>query len=89
MINPNDYIQFRNVVSKKDRFHYKEMETTLRNFFNDITKMGGNVGNTYFYALENIPEEEILQIEVFAPIEEDYIEVKNEMKFHSYFSIDI
>lgn len=87
MINPNDQIQLCNVVSHRYHIHSTQMEETLKQFFNEVEQAGATVNGSFFYAIHNVPFDEMLQLEVFVSIEENHFEKQN-FRFHSYYSID-
>ena len=88
MINPNDHIRYRNVVSRKYRFHYQDMEEVISDFLHDIDKIKATVKGPLFYSLNNVPKDEIVHVELFMPVEEDYLSIMDDMYFHSYYSIE-
>jgi len=88
MINPSDSIKFRNVISKRYRFYYKDMEEVMEQFLNDIDRKKATVKGPLFYSLNNVPMDKIMNVEFFMPIEEEKIEIDEDMFFQSYFSIE-
>lgn len=88
MINPEDYIRYRNVISRKYQFYYKEMEKVLQEFVEDIVKVGATIKGPLFYSIHNVPHDEVLYAEIFMPVEEDRVKVMDDMQFHSYYSIE-
>lgn len=88
MINPNDSIRLTNVVSRKYRFYYEDMEEVIKEFLDNIYKKGAVVKGPLFYSLNNIPMDKIMDVELFMPIEQDKFEIDNGVCFHSYFSIE-
>lgn len=88
MINPQDHIRYKNVVSRKYRFHYHEMEDVMKDFVNDVIEQKGTIKGPLFYSINNVPLNEMVSGEFFMPIIEDSIELLEDMYFHSYFSIE-
>lgn len=88
MINPNDSIKFTNVVSKKYRFYYEDMDKVLKEFLNDIDRRGAIIKGPLFYSFNNIPMDKNMDVELFMPIEEDKFQIDKDMCFYSYFSIE-
>ncbi|MEH7381279.1 DUF5085 family protein [Bacillus sp. JJ1533] len=88
MINPNDSIRYTNVISKKFRFHYHEMNAVMNGFFQDVAKLGVTMKGPFFYSINNVPMDEIVHAELFMPIREDAAPVHDDFEFHSYFSIE-
>ena len=88
MINPHDYIRYKNVISRRYQFHYDEMNQVMADFEKDVRKLNVTLNGPLFYSINNVPMDEILLAEFFMPIEEEQIEVMDDMYFHSYFSIE-
>lgn len=88
MINPNDSIRFKNVVSKKYSFYYEDMDKAIEEFLDNICEKGAVAKGPLFYSLNNIPMDKMMNVEFFMPIEQDKFEVDNGVYFHSYFSIE-
>lgn len=88
MVNPKDSIKYTSVISRKYRFHYKDMEQYLSDFMNDVMKLKATIKGPLFYSLNNIPMDEVMNVEFFMPVHEDYLDVPEDMYFHSYFFID-
>ncbi|MGK0551122.1 DUF5085 family protein [Enterococcus faecalis] len=79
-------IGFQNVVSKRAKFHYSEMEKNYENFVSGIADEGYNVKGPYFYRLNNVSKDEMVDIEMFFPIIENTFEAEG-YQFASYFEI--
>lgn len=88
MINPTDHIRYRSVIARKYRFYYREMEQVLQDFVEDVLKIGATIKGPLFYAIHNVPLDEVLYAEMFVSVENDAVEVMEDMQFHSYFSIE-
>lgn len=81
-----DKIGFQNVVSKRATFYYSEMEKNYQNFVSDITDGGYNLKGSYFYSLNNVPTDEMIDVELFFPIIENTFEIEG-YQFMTYFEI--
>ena len=88
MINPNDTIRHTNVVARKYRFHYKDFDENLTDFMNDIVAQNLTIKGPLFYSINNVPMDEIMNVEFFMPIHEDRVEGMENTYFHSYFNIE-
>lgn len=88
MVNPNDSIRFTNVVSRKYRFRYKDMEEVMKDFINDLMKQKVTLKGPLFYSINNVPKHKKINAEFFMPIKEDTVTLMEDMSFHSYFSIE-
>lgn len=88
MINPSDYMRYSNVISRKYYFHYQEFNEKLQHFVETCVQCEASIKGPLFYSINNIPQNKWVAVEFFLPVEEDYIDVKGDMFFHSYFSIE-
>lgn len=88
MVNASDSIRFTNVISRKYRFHYKEMNDWLEGFMKDIIQQNVTIKGPLFYSIQNVPMDEMVHAEFFMPVEEDSLTLREGMYFHSYFSIE-
>ena len=80
-------IAFQNVVRKKVSFHYNEMDKNLENFISGIIESGYQVKGPFFYSLYNVPLNEIVDLELFVPIWNDYFQLEG-YEFSTYFEVD-
>lgn len=88
MINPADSIRFTNVVSKKYRFHYENINDIIKLFLEEVVQHNINIKGPLFYSINNVPMDEMVNAEFFMPIVEDTIDEKNDMFIHSYYAIE-
>ncbi|NLM35634.1 MAG: DUF5085 family protein [Clostridiales bacterium] len=88
MINNQDSIRYRNVLSRKYRFHYSDMNKAIEDFMEKLSELKATGKGPFFYSLNNVPMDEIMNVEFFMPVREDYVDTKDIMEFHSYFSIE-
>lgn len=88
MINPKDVLQYKNVVSKRFKVPLSDLGATFQEFKQDIQLAGGTLTPSFFYALENMPTDETLEVELFQVVEEWHMSLSNDYKFYSYFSIE-
>ncbi|WP_438496125.1 DUF5085 family protein [Paenibacillus sp. IHBB 3054] len=88
MVNPKDSIKYTSVISRKYHFYYKDLEQHLSDFMSDVFKLKATIKGPLFYSINNIPLDELMHAEFFIPIQEDYLDVTEDMHFHSYFCID-
>lgn len=87
MINPKDYIRYINVVSRKYRSHYQDFDDALKDFVEELVSINVTLKGPLFYSINNVPMEEMVNLEFFMPIEEDSI-IQEDLQFHSYYSIE-
>lgn len=89
MINTQDYIRLTNVISQKYYFNYKDFENIMKEFLNEINDLKVNIKGLPFYSINMIPTiNENVGMEFFISVEENYVDVTEDMNFHSYFSIE-
>ncbi|UFT99209.1 DUF5085 family protein [Radiobacillus kanasensis] len=88
MINPNDSIRYTNVISRKYEFQYQELENVFNDFVQEVIHLGATIKGPLFYSVNNVPMDEVLLSEFFIPIHEDDLVVPEDMRFHSYFSVE-
>lgn len=88
MMNPQDHIRYSNVVSRKYRFHYHDLDMAINDFIGDLNNLAVTFKGPLFYSVNNVPMEEKVNIEIFMPIEEDSIGQAENLQFHSYYSIE-
>lgn len=79
-------IAFQNVVRQRLSFHYSEMEEHLEQFINGIVEAGYQLKGPFFYSLNNVPLNEVIEIELFIPISNDLFSLKG-YNFSTYFEI--
>ena len=80
-------LAYQNVVSRRRRFHYGELAVQLGRFVSDVLGHGGRPRGPAFYSLNNVPLDEITDIEFFLPIREAAFAAPDGMRFHSYLEI--
>lgn len=83
----NETLAYQNVVSRRARFPYREFGDQLESFVSDVAEHGGTPKGGYFYSLNNVPLDEVTDIELFLPIRESTFRPREGMFFHSYFEI--
>ncbi|WP_338470833.1 DUF5085 family protein [Niallia sp. XMNu-256] len=88
MINPNDHIRYKNVISRRYRYHYHDINNVMKEFINDLVQLNVTFKGPMFYSINNVPMDEIVIGEFYMPIEEEFVEGLQDMEFHSYFSIE-
>ena len=79
-------IAFQNVVRQRLSFHYSEMEEHLEQFIKGIVEAGYQFKGPFFYSLNNVPLNEVIEIELFMPISNDLFSLKG-YNFSTYFEI--
>ncbi|MBP2622284.1 DUF5085 family protein [Streptococcus panodentis] len=79
-------IAFQNVVRKRASFHYSEMDKHLSQFVSELTEAGYQLKGPFFYSLNNVPLNEIVDIEMFMPISNNAFHLEG-YKFSTYFEV--
>lgn len=82
-----NHISFQNVVKKRMKFHYSQMEANLDQFISGIVESGYNLEGPFFYSLNNTPLDEIMDVEMFMPISNTICNLDG-YEFSSYFEIE-
>jgi effector-binding domain-containing protein len=80
-------LAYQNVVSSRLKFHYTEMGEHFDRFAAKIAAKGHNPNGPLFYSLNNVPLDEMVDIEMFLPIHEDTFAAEEGFRFHSYFDV--
>ncbi|GAB3575462.1 DUF5085 family protein [Leifsonia lichenia] len=80
-------LAFQNVVSRRAKFHYSELGEHLEAFVSDVARCGGTPKGPHFSSLNNVPLDEITDIELFLPVRESTFRPQEGMLFHSYVEI--
>ncbi|WP_228064006.1 DUF5085 family protein [Streptococcus acidominimus] len=75
-----------NVVRQRKTFHINEMKKELTLFITSVLDAGGHPSGPLFYSLNEIPYDGVMKIELFLPIDEEYLDIKD-LGFSSYFEI--
>lgn len=80
-------IGFQNVVSKRETFEYPKIEEFYKDFISEIIDSGYHPKGPYFYSLNNVPENDIVDIEMFLLILENSLDLEG-FKFYSYVELN-
>lgn len=80
-------IAYQNVVRKREKFYYTEMESRMQAFVSDIVNAGYSIKGPLFYSLNNVPLDKQMDIEFFMPIVEGTFDLKG-YRFSSYFVVE-
>jgi len=80
-------LAFQNVVSSRERFHYRELALRFEEFTSAITQKGYDPKGPFFYSLNNVPMDETVDIEMFLPIRQGIFDEAPGLLFHSYFEV--
>jgi hypothetical protein len=82
-----EQLAYQNVVSRRAKFHYGELDTYLQAFVSDVVAQGATLKEPCFYSLNNVPMDEMTDVEFFLPINESSFVSGEGMRFHSYFEV--
>ncbi|GAA4143891.1 DUF5085 family protein [Leifsonia shinshuensis] len=83
----DEKLAYQNVVSRRATFHYSALGEQLGSFVSDVVRQGGTPKGPYVYSLNNVPLDEITDIEFFLPIRESTFAAEEGTRFHSYFEV--
>lgn len=79
-----EQLAFQNVVTCRAKFHFRELGERLQEFLGEVLAAGGTLRGMPFYSLNNVPVDEMTDIEFFLPINEESFAPTEGMRFHSY-----
>src|SRR5699024_5271051 len=68
--------------------HYTDFEKALDDFNEKLVQAGLTINGPLFYALHNAPLEEIMDIDIYIPVEQQYVDPATNLLFQSYFYIE-
>ncbi|QIM16230.1 DUF5085 family protein [Leucobacter insecticola] len=80
-------LAFQNVVSYRAKFPYEEFGARLEEFLSNVVACGGTLRGPMMYSLNNVPLDEVTDIEFFMPVNETSLEVRGGMRFRTYLQI--
>lgn len=80
-------LAFQNVVSSRSRFHYSALAEHFDEFVACVTATGCDPKGPFFYSLNNVPMDEMVDIEMFLPIRQNTFAAGDGLRFHSYFDV--
>ncbi|MGN0144719.1 MAG: DUF5085 family protein [Clostridium sp.] len=89
MINIYDDIRLTNVISKEYYFNYRDFEDVMEDFLDIIGELNVKIKGFPFYSINKFPKKnEYVVMEFYISVTDSYVDVPEDMKFHSYFSIE-
>jgi len=88
MVIEGENIMYRNVVCHSYEIHYTDFEKALDDFNEKLVQAGLTINGPLFYALHNAPLEEIMDIDIYIPVEQQYVDPATNLLFQSYFYIE-
>lgn len=80
-------LALQNVVSSRAKFHYSELAAHFDRFAARIAAKGYDAKGPLFYSLNNVPMDEMVDIEVFLPIRQAAFTAEEGLRFDSYFEV--
>jgi hypothetical protein len=83
----DERLGYQNVVSSRKTFHYSELAVRFEEFTSAIAQSGYDPKGPFFYSLNNVPMDEMVDIEMFLPIRQDTFDDEPGLFFHSYFEV--
>ena len=79
---------YRNVVWHSYKLHYADFERALEDFNQKLVNAHLTISGPLFYALHNVPLDEMMEIDIFVPVEQTYVSREKTLLFQTYFFID-
>lgn len=80
-------LAFQNVVSSRAKFHYSRMAEHFDAFASRVAASGAEPKGPFFYSLDNVPMDEMVDVEMFLPIRQSGFASGEGLRFHSYFEV--
>ena len=80
-------LSFQNVVSHRTKCHYTEMAAQFDEFVSQVKATGSEPVGPLFYSLNNVPMDEMVDIETFLPIRQGTFPRHEDFLFHSYVDV--
>lgn len=74
-------------ASARAQFHYSESAERFDRFASRITAKGYDPNGPFFYSLNNVPLDEMVDIEMFLPIRQSTFAGERDLLFRSYFQL--
>lgn len=88
MIIEYETMMYKNVVWHTYEIHYSQLQRALDDFGEKLLQAKLTITGPLFYALNNIPLDEIMLIDIYMPVEQSYVSKDVDLHFQSYFYID-
>lgn len=88
MIVDYEELMYKNVVWHTYEIYYKDFEKALEDFNQKLISANLTVNGPLFYSLNNIPHDEIMQVDMYMPVEQSFVGKESDLHFQSYFYID-
>ncbi|MFJ3393360.1 DUF5085 family protein [Leifsonia aquatica] len=82
-----DRLAYQNVVSFRAKFHYSGMAAQFDGFVSAVVAQGYDAKGPLFYTLNNVPLDEVIDIEMFLPVHQDTSSEVSGIRFHSYIEV--
>ena len=80
-------LAYQNIVSRRATFHYSELGEYLHAFLSDVARHEGTPRGACFYSLNNVPMDEMTDIEFFLPVTHGTPVMGDDLLFHTYFEV--
>ncbi|MFK3669740.1 DUF5085 family protein [Leifsonia aquatica] len=77
----------QNVVSSRATFHYSELADRFDGFLSAVAARGYDPTGSLFYSLNNVPLDEVVDVEMFLPVRQDKLGEFEGILFHTYFEV--
>lgn len=88
MVIEEESIMYRNVVWHSYECHYSDFENVITDFSKKVTAATLTINGPLFYALKNVPLDEMLDIDIFIPVEQSNVPKESDLRFQTYYYID-
>lgn len=88
MVIEEETIMYRNVVWHSYECHYSDFENIIVDFSQKVTDAALTINGPLFYALKNVPLDEMMDVDMFIPVEPSYIPKEAPLRLQTYYYID-
>lgn len=79
---------YRNVVWHSYKLHYADFKRALEDFNQKLVNANLTVNGPIFYALHNVPLDEMMEIDLYVPVEQTYVSREKGLLFQTYLYVD-
>lgn len=88
MVIAEESLMYRNVVWHSYKLHYADFERALDDFNQKLVNANLTVNGPIFYALHNVPLDEVMEIDIYVPVEQTYVSWEKGLLFQTYLYIE-
>lgn len=79
---------YRNVAWDSYTVHYTEFDKAIEEFNHQLVAAELTINGPLFYALHNVPLDEVMEIDIYVPVEQTYVSWEKGLLFQTYLYIE-